>query len=61
MLFFKLFGGGGGGGAALVLLTALGLLAVVRMLPPDWHSELSRNSTAVWRPSAYVPPIEHPG
>jgi hypothetical protein len=60
MLFFNLFGGGGGGGAALVLLTALGMLAVFRMMPPDWHSAL-RNSTAVWRPSAYVPPIEHPG
>ena len=60
MLFFNLFGGGGGGGAALVFLTALGLLTVFRMMPPDWTSAF-RNSTAVWRPSAYVPPIEHPG
>ncbi len=60
MLLFNLFGGGGGGGAALVILTALGLLTVFRMLPPDWHTTF-RNSTAVWRPSAYVPPIERPG
>jgi hypothetical protein len=59
MLFFNLFGGGGGGGAALVLLTALGLLTVARMLPPDWRA--FREATAIWRPSAYVPPIEHPG
>ena len=60
LLFFNLFGGGGGGGAALVMLTALGLLTVFRMLPPDWHTAF-RNSTAVWRPSAYIPPIERPG
>jgi hypothetical protein len=60
MLFFNLFGGGGGGGAALVILTAFGLLTVARMMPPDW-TRAFRNSTAVWRPSAYVPPIEHPG
>jgi hypothetical protein len=60
MLFFNLFGGGGGGGAALVFLTALGMLTIFRMVPPDWNSAF-RNSTAVWRPSAYVPPIEHPG
>ena len=60
MLFFNLFGGGGGGGAALVMLTAFGLLTLVRMMPPDW-TQAFRNSTAVWRPSAYVPPIEHPG
>ncbi len=60
MLFFHLFGGGGGGGAALVLLTALGFLTVVRMFPPDWYTAF-RNATAVWRPSAYIPPIEHPG
>jgi type IV secretory pathway VirB10-like protein len=60
MLFFNLFGGGGGGGAALVLLTAFGLVTVARMMPPDW-TRAFRNSTATWRPSAYVPPIEHPG
>ena len=47
MLFFNLFGGGGGGGAALVFLTALGLLTIFRMMPPDWNSAF-RNSTAVW-------------
>jgi type IV secretory pathway VirB10-like protein len=60
MLFFNLFGGGGGGGAALVLLTVVGLLAVFRLIPPDW-TRAFRNSTAVWRPSAYAPPIERPG
>ena len=60
MLFFNLFGGGGGGGAALVMLTVVGLLAVFRLIPPDW-TRAFRNSTAVWRPSAYAPPIEHPG
>jgi hypothetical protein len=60
MLFFNLFGGGGGGGAALVMLVAFGLLTVYRLIPPD-RTRAFRNSTAVWRPSAYVPPIEHPG
>jgi hypothetical protein len=60
MLFFNLFGGGGGGGAALVMLTALGLLTVIRMIPPDWTRSF-RDTTAFWWPSAYVPPIEHPG
>ena len=60
MLFFNLFGGGGGGGAALVMLIALGLLTVIRIVPPDWNRAF-RNSAVVWRPSAYVPPIEHPG
>ena len=60
MLFFNLFGGGGGGGAALVMLTALGLLAVFRAVPPDW-TRAFRNTTVFWWPSPYVPPIEHPG
>ena len=60
MLFFNMFGGGGGGGAALVMLTALGLLAVFRAVPPDW-TRAFRNTTVFWWPSAYVPPIEHPG
>ena len=49
-----------GGGAAVTLMTLLGILAVFRMLPPDWNRAF-RNSTAAWRPSAYAPPIEHPG
>jgi hypothetical protein len=60
MLFFRLFGGGGGGGAALVMLVAFGLLTVYRLIPPD-RTQAFRNSTALWRPSAYVPPLEHPG
>ncbi len=60
LLFFNLFGGGGGGGAALVMLTVVGFLAVFRLMPPDW-TRAFRNATAVWRPSAYAPPIEHPG
>ena len=59
-LFLKMFGGGGGGGGAVMLLTVLGLLAVVRLLPPEALKDFL-TSTAVWRPSAYVPPIEHPG
>jgi outer membrane biosynthesis protein TonB len=59
-LFAKMFGGGGGGGAAMMLLSVLGILAVVRLLPPEGIKDFLE-STAVWRPSAYVPPIEHPG
>ncbi len=59
-LFLKMFGGGGGGGAAMMLLTVLGLLAVFRLLPPEGIKDFL-TSTAVWRPSAYAPPIEHPG
>ena len=59
-LFLKMFGGGGGGGAAMMLITVLGILAVIRLLPPEGIKDFL-TSTAVWRPSAYVPPIEHPG
>ena len=60
-LFAGLFGGGTGGGTGGVLrLSASGILAVFRLVRPDWN-EAFRTSTAVWRPSAYVPPIEHPG
>ena len=59
-LFLKMFGGGGGGGAAMMLLTVLGILAVFRLLPPEGIKDFL-TSTAVWRPSAYAPPIEHPG
>ncbi len=60
-LFAGLFGGGTGGGAGgVLLLTVFGILAVFRLVRPDWN-EAFRTSTATWRPSAYVPPIEHPG
>ena len=59
-LFAGIFGGGTGGGAAALYLTVFGILAVFRLLRPDWN-EAFRTSTATWRPSAYVPPIEHPG
>ena len=60
-LFASLFGGsGGGGGGAVLLLTVVGILAVFRLLPPDWNRAF-RMPTVIWRPSAYVPPIEHPG
>lgn len=59
-LFASLFGGGGGGGAAVLYLTVFAILAVFRLLRPDWNRAF-RTSTATWRPSAYVPPIEHPG
>jgi hypothetical protein len=57
--FFNLFGGAGGSGAALVLLTIIALFGakVVRAL--SWTK--LRLPTAVWPPSAYVPPLESPG
>jgi hypothetical protein len=57
--FFNLFGGAGGSGAALVLLTVIALFGakVVRAL--SWTK--LRLPTAVWPPSAYVPPLESPG
>jgi hypothetical protein len=59
-LFASLFGGGNSGGG-VTLLTLLGVLAFFRLLlRPEWN-EAFRNTTASWRPSAYVPPIEHPG
>jgi outer membrane biosynthesis protein TonB len=60
-LFASLFGGGsGGGGAVLLTITLLGILSAYRLVPPDWDRAF-RTSTATWRPSAYAPPIEHPG
>jgi type IV secretory pathway VirB10-like protein len=58
-LFLKMFGGGGGG-AAMMLLSVLGILAVVRLMPPEGIKDFLE-SMAIWRPSAYVPPIESPG
>ncbi len=59
-LFAGLFGGNSGGGAAVLTLTVLGILAVFRLVPPDWNRAF-RTSAATWRPSAYAPPIERPG
>jgi len=59
-LFAGLFGGGGGGAGGVLLLTVFAILAVFRMLHPDWNRAF-RMSTVIWRPSAYPPPIEHPG
>ena len=55
-----LFGGGGGASAGVALLTLLGLACGWSLLAP-WDRRAFRTSTATWRPSAYIPPIEHPG
>jgi len=55
-----MFGGGGGAGAGIALLTLLGLACGWALLAPR-DLRAFRTSTATWRPSAYVPPIEHPG
>lgn len=55
-----LFGGGGGASAGIALLTLLGLACGWSLLAPG-DRRAFRTSTATWRPSAYVPPIEHPG
>jgi hypothetical protein len=55
------FGLGGGGGGAAIAFTLISLLAVMALRPvrADWTTSLV--STATWRPSVYVPPIESPG
>ena len=58
--FFSLFSGGGGGGSAVILLFLLGIIAVWRIVPPDL-TKAFLSPTATWRPSAYIPPIQHPG
>jgi hypothetical protein len=55
-----LAGSGGGGGAGIALLMLLGLACAWSLLAPR-DRRAFRTSTATWRPSAYVPPIEHPG
>ena len=55
-----LFGAGGGSGGGIALLTLLGLACGWFLMAPGARRAL-RTSTATWRPSAYVPPIEHPG
>jgi hypothetical protein len=55
-----LAGGGGGASAGIALLMLLGLACGWSLLAPR-DRRAFRTSTATWRPSAYVPPIEHPG
>jgi hypothetical protein len=55
-----LFGAAGGASAGVALLTLLGMACGWLVLAPD-RQRAFLTSTATWRPSAYVPPIEHPG
>ena len=55
-----LFGAAGGSGAGMALMTLLGMACAWLLLAPlPKRSFLT--STAMWRLSAYVPPIDHPG
>jgi hypothetical protein len=55
-----LFGAAGGSGAGMALLTLLGMACGWLLLAPrPKRAFLTR--TAMWRPSAYVPPIDRPG
>ena len=58
--FFSLFGGGSGAPAAVLLIGFLALLAATSLRAPE-GARAFLASTATWRPSAYVPPIESPG
>ena len=55
-----LFGAAGGSGAGMALLTLLGMACGWLMLAP-LPKRAFLTSTAMWRPSAYVPPIDRPG
>jgi hypothetical protein len=55
-----LFGAAGGAGAGMALMTLLGMACAWFLLAPD-RLRAFLTSTATWRLSAYVPPIEHPG
>jgi hypothetical protein len=55
-----LFGAAGGSGAGMALLTLLGLMCGWLLLAP-LPKRAFLTSTAMWRPSAYVPPIDRPG
>jgi hypothetical protein len=55
-----LFGAAGGSGAGMALLTLLGMACGWLLLAPA-PKRAFLTPTATWRPSAYVPPIEHPG
>ena len=55
-----LFGAAGGSGAGVALLTLLGIACGWLLLAPR-PKRAFLTSTAMWRPSAYVPPIDRPG
>ena len=55
-----LFGAAGGTGAGMALMTLLGMACAWFLLAPN-RLRAFLTSTATWRLSAYVPPIEHPG
>jgi hypothetical protein len=55
-----LFGGAGGSGAGMALLTLLGMASAWILIAPD-RTRAFLTSTATWRLSNYVPPIERPG
>jgi outer membrane biosynthesis protein TonB len=55
-----LFGAAGGSGAGIALLTLLGMASGWLLIAPG-RMRAFLTSTATWRPSAYVPPIERPG
>jgi hypothetical protein len=57
--FFNLLGGASGSGAGLVLVLLAVLGASIAL--PSQRSKALRTRAAVWRPLAYVPPIELPG
>jgi hypothetical protein len=59
-LLAALRGRGGGGAGALLFFGLAVLLARSVLRVPEW-TRVFRISTATWRPSAYVPPIEQPG
>lgn len=58
--FFNLLSGPGGADAGLMLLILLAVISAAYALPNQRFKAL-RTRTAVWRPLAYVPPIELPG
>ena len=55
-----LFGAAGGSGAGMALLTLLGMACGWLLLAPR-PKRACLTPTAMWRPSAYVPPIDRPG
>jgi len=55
-----LFGAAGGSSAGMALLTLLGMACGWLLLAP-LPKRAFLTSTAMWRPSAYVPPIDRPG
>jgi hypothetical protein len=55
-----LFGAAGGAGAGMALMTLLGMACGWALFMPG-RARAFLTSTATWRLSAYVPPIEHPG